>query len=269
MNNLNKKGTTTVIGTYFFILIYILLLSFQLYIQNTGISEVKDLWEKANEKLTILGSFKNKYYPDKINGSDYPIEKLLYMDDKSISFISKKSEEIYKIEILLEFNDISFSTLAEEVFLEISFWYNKPVNQKIFIVYNNFAILVDDYNFNFSNFFIDKIIYIDKNITLDNSKIYVKILSVGNEKFTFYLDKINLNILSSKNDFIIYMINESSSTINIVSIKLFNNNEIEEIILKQEITPLKIMKIYIKSQVNAEWIEINTERGNKLYSKIN
>jgi len=65
------------------------------------------------------------------------------------------------------------------------------------------------------------------------------------------------------------MINESSLTINIVSIKLFNNNEIEEIILKQEITPLKIMKIYIKSQVNAEWIEINTERGNKLYSKIN
>jgi hypothetical protein len=130
-------------------------------------------------------------------------------------------------------------------------------------------MLLDDYNFNFSNFFIDKIIYIDKNITLNNSKIYVKILSVGKEKFTFYLDKINLNILSSKNDFIIYIINESSLTINIVAIKLFNNNEIEEIILKQEITPLKIMKIYIKSQVNAEWIEINTERGNKIYSKIN
>jgi len=269
MNGINKKGTTTVIGTYFFILIYILLLSFQLYIQNIGISEMKDLWEKTNEKLTILGVFKNKYYPDKINGSNYSIEKILYKDDKVLSFISKKIEEMYQIEVLLEFNDISFSTLKEEVFLEISFWYNKPVNQKIFIVYNNFAILVDDYNFNFSNFFIDKIIYIDKNITLDNSKIYVKILSVGNEKFTFYLDKINLNILSSKNDFIIYMINESSLTINIVAIKLFNNNEIEEIILKQEITPLKIMKIYIKSQVNAEWIEINTERGNKLYSKIN
>jgi hypothetical protein len=230
---------------------------------------MKDLWEKANEKLRILGAFKNKYFPDKINESDYSIEKILYKDDKSFSFISKKIEEIYQIEILLEFNDISFSTLKEEVFLEISFWYNKPVYQKIFIVYNNFTILVDDYNFNFSNFFIDKIIYIDKNITLDNSKISVKILSIGKEKFTFYLDKINLNILTSENNFIIYMINESNLTVNIVAIELFNNNENEEIMLKQEIIPLKIMKVYVKSQVNAEWIEINTERGNKFYSKIN
>jgi hypothetical protein len=39
--------------------------------------------------------------------------------------------------------------------------------------------------------------------------------------------------------------------------------------LKQEIIPFKIIKIYVKSQVNAEWIEIKTERGNKFYSKIN
>jgi hypothetical protein len=65
------------------------------------------------------------------------------------------------------------------------------------------------------------------------------------------------------------MINESNLTVNIVAIELFNNNENEEIMLKQEIIPLKIMKIYVKSQVNAEWIEINTERGNKFYSKIN
>jgi hypothetical protein len=65
------------------------------------------------------------------------------------------------------------------------------------------------------------------------------------------------------------MINEGNLTINIVAIKLFNNNENEQIMLKQEIIPFKIIKIYVKSQVNAEWIEIKTERGNKFYSKIN
>jgi len=43
---MKEKAVTTVIGTYIFILIYILLLGLQLYVQNSGINEFKTLWEK-------------------------------------------------------------------------------------------------------------------------------------------------------------------------------------------------------------------------------
>ncbi len=265
---MKEKAVTTVIGTYIFILIYILLLGLQLYVQNSGINEFKTLWEKMNEKITILGSFKNKYYPNKINGNDHQLGKVLYKDNEALIFNSKSLEKGYKMELIFEFDDIFLNTFYYEAFLEISFWYNKPVNQKIYLINNNYTILIKDYNFSIKNNILDDIIYLNFNTLNNNTKIFIKIISFSEDKFIFYLDKICLNILSNKNHFIIYILNESNLTINILKIKIFNGEKSEEVIFNQKIEPLHIIKINLKSEINAEWIEINTERGNIFYSKI-
>jgi hypothetical protein len=284
-----KKSIGTILGSLIFILIILAVFSSIILINNqmfnlfsNQITMLNFETEKQNEKIEIISSAFDKYFPRKIlitTSSSYSgniFSLLKPFDDNYLSLNSQPVSPSQKlINVSFIFNEIDIPLTITEIRISLIFSYdlNSILFQYVYIFKwsTNSWVLIDSENFNEDIIFSHKIISVtNDNYIHSNSTLKIRIESRSNDNFKAYFDFISLKIENNDLNKTVatYILNNSPFSSKLVSSVIFNNTLYKRYDLNITIPSGNIILIKIKTDIINSNIKFITKLGNIYQSTI-
>jgi len=284
-----KKSIGTILGSLIFILIILAVFSSIILINNqmfnlfsNQITMLNFETEKQNEKIEIISSAFDKYFPRKIlitNSSSYSgniFSLLKPFDDNYLSLNSQPVSPSQKlINVSFIFNEIDIPLTITEIRISLIFSYdlNSILFQYVYIFKwsTNSWVLIDSENFNEDIIFSHKIMSVtNDNYIHSNSTLKIRIESRSNDNFKAYFDFISLKIENNDLNKTVatYILNNSPFSSKLVSSVIFNNTLYKRYDLNITIPSGNIILIKIKTDIINSNIKFITKLGNIYQSTI-
>jgi len=283
------KAIGTILGGLIIILIIIAFFTTFIFVSNQSmnifLSQIKKISTEIKRKLEnlqILSSSNNLYLPSNkkefsgLNPSGEIFTLYTPFDGKYYSISSTVTTK--EINVTFTFYNLTYPSASSlDISLVFSYIFNTGVVSQIVYLWNwntnswdsqggTFTVSPSD-----SGLFLFRIISVStpSNYLHSNGTLRIQVYSTNPiEIFKAYFDYLSIKVFSPSNFITLYVLNNSESLVNVISIIVFNSTQYLQFNVNINIASNEIKLIKINAFIKDSSIKLITNEGNIFQSKI-